>query len=334
MSSFMVLRSYSDDLFIHLSDKCFIAQEEFKEIYFDLLDKDFFSEDEKKSLLCSLSGSIVKNIRQTGPVLLSLIEWGQKNKHDDLLVQTLLHKLDRFFYFTFRNFVNEIDIEKMDEGKIYCLLHEFYKFKISTEDSSSSIFKQSVYPFRTVLSKAIIFILIVNSTNLSYKEKIKHSVYYLDKIKRELFEIKKALTDCTISDIKIDEFIEILQVYSVAEPLLKTSFLKKIFTNISIVFACTMVIILVVYFSLPHLIEPVRAYSNDLAKKMETVVAKTEGYKNGFLDYLEGHWYTRWAVGSRNSQKKESVLPNSSTVGMHPEQPDSNKGKKWKWPWG
>lgn len=300
------LRGYSDDLFTHMDDKCLIAQEEFEDLYKALLEKDFFSEDGKKLIL---QDPIDKNILQTGPILLNLIEWGQINKQDDPMVQLLLQKLGRYFYFAFRDFVNEIDIERTDKGRFYNLLHEFYKFKIQNETRSNNLFQQPLYPFRATLSKALIFILIVNSANLSYKEKIKHSVYYLDKIKRELFEVKKTLSGCSLKDEEIDEFIEFLQVYSVAEPLLKPSFLKTFFKIISVVFACMVVIVLVVYFSLPYLIKPVRAYSDDLAKKMETAVAKTDEYKDGVLDYLESHWYTSWMVGSRDKKKKEDAKP-------------------------
>ena len=306
MSSSPVLRGYSDDLFTHMDDKGLIAQEEFEDLYKALLEKDFFSEDGKRFIL---KDSIDKNILQSGPVLLNLIEWGQKNKQDDPMVQLLLQKLGRYFYFAFRDFVNEIDIERTDKGRFYSLLHEFYKFKVQNETRSNDVFQQPIYPFRATLSKALIFILIVNSANLSYKEKIKHSVYYLDKIKRELFEVKKTLVDCFLKDEEIDEFIEFLQVYSVAEPLLKPSFFKNFFKIISVVFACMVVIVLVVYFSLPYLIKPVRAYSDDLAKKMETAVAKTDEYKDGFLDYLESHWYTSWMVGSRDKKKKEDAKP-------------------------
>lgn len=306
MSSSPVIRGYSGDLFTHLDDKSLVALEEFKDLYRDLLGKGFFSEDGKKIIQ---KGSIDKNILQSGPVLLNLIEWGQKNKQDDPMAQLLLQKLGRYLYFAFRNFVNEIDIEKKDKGRFYCLLHKFYKFNISNATRSNDLLQQSVYPFRATLSKAMIFLLIVNSTDLSYKDKIKHSVYYLDKIKRELSAVKKTLVGCSLKNEEIDEFIEFLQVYSVAEPLLKPSFLKTFFKIMSIVFACMVVIVLVVYFSLPYLIKPVRAYSDDLAKKMESVVAKTDEYKDGFLNYLGSHWYTSWMVGDRDKKKKEVSKP-------------------------
>ncbi|MFH1254361.1 MAG: hypothetical protein V1646_02940 [bacterium] len=270
MSSSPALRSYSDDLFTHLDDKSLIAQEEFEEFYRDLLAKDFFSEDEKRLIL---KGSIDKNIIQSGPVLLNLIEWGQKNKQDDPMAQLLLQKLGRYFYFAFRDFVNEIDIEKKDKGRFYCLLHKFYKFKISNETRSDDVFQQSIYPFRATLSKAMIFLLIVNSTELSYKEKIKHSVYYLDKIKRELFEVKKTLADCSLKDEEIDEFIEFLQVYSVAEPLLKPSFLKTFLKIMSVVLVVFIVVCVVIWFVAQNSGTTVKDWSigllNDFLKGLE-----------------------------------------------------------------
>ncbi len=245
MSSSPVIRGYSDDLFTHLDDKSLVALEEFEDLYRDLLEKDFFSEEEKSLIL---KGSIDQDILKSGPVLLNLIEWGQKNKQDDPMAQLLLQKLGRYFYFVFRNFVNEIEIEKQDKGRFYCLLHKFYKFNISNKTRSNDVLQQSIYPFRATLSKAMIFLLIVNSADLSYKEKIKHSVYYLDKIKRELFEVKKTLVGCSLKNEEIDEFIEFLQVYSVAEPLLKPSFLKTFFKIMSVVIVVCVIACVVIWF--------------------------------------------------------------------------------------
>lgn len=245
MSSSPALRGYSDDLFTHLDDKSLIALEEFEDLYRDLLEKDFFSEEEKRLIL---KGSIDQDILKSGPVLLNLIEWGQKNKQDDPMAQLLLQKLGRYFYFAFRDFVNEIDIEKQDKGRFYCLLHKFYKFNISNTTRSNDELQQSIYPFRATLSKAMIFLLIVNSADLSYKEKIKHSVYYLDKIKRELFEVKKTLVGCSLKNEEIDEFIEFLQMYSVAEPMLKPSFLKTFLKIMSVVIILCVIACVVVWF--------------------------------------------------------------------------------------
>ena len=286
MSSSPALRGYSDDLFTHLDDKSLIAQEEFEDLYKDLLNKDFFSEDEKKLFL---KGSIDKNILQSGPVLLNLIEWGQKNKQDDPMVQLLLQKLGRYFYFAFRNFVNEIDIEKQDKGRFYCLLHKFYKFNISNETRSNDVFQKSTYPFRATLSKAMIFLLIVNSADLSYKEKIKHSVYYLDKIKRELFEVKKTLANFSLKDEEIDEVIEFLQVYSVAEPLLKPSFLKNFFKIMVGIIVVCLIACIVIYFifkkSGKNAIEAAKRLLDDAISYLE---AKEKNSKlvSGACDFL------------------------------------------------
>lgn len=330
MSGSPALRGYWDDLFIHLDDKLLIAQEEFEEIYRALLEKDFFSEDEKKLIL---KGAIDNNILETGPVLLNLIEWGQKNKQDDPMTQVFIHKLNRYFYFVFRNFVNEMDIDKKIKGPFYDLSLELYKFKISNESSSSAVFQQFIYPFRSTLSKAMLFILIVNSTDLSYEEKVKHLVYYLDKIKRELIEIKKTLTGCSLKDDDIHKFIEFLQVYSIPEPLLMVKHFKFIFKAMAVIFACMIVIVLVVYFSLPYLIEPVRTISDDWAKKVEGAVAKTEGYKDGLLDYLASHWYTRWAVGARDIKKKEDPKTAQHDVDPQPAKQAPNNDRTGMWMW-
>jgi hypothetical protein len=142
-------------------------------------------------------------------------------------------------------------------------------------------------------------------------------VYYLDKIKRELFEIKKSLINCSLKDEDIDKFIEFLQVYSIPEPLLMVKHFKFIFKAMAVIFACMMVIVLVVYFSLPYLIEPVRAYSDDLAKKMEVTVAKIEELKDDTADKIDSHWYYRWPLGwvsglLRKGDKKKKNDPNPS----------------------
>ncbi len=265
MAGSSALQGYSDDLFTNLDDKLLIAQGEFEEMYKDLLEKSFFSEDEKKLIL---EETIDTNVLKAGPVLLNLIEWLQRNRQEAPEAQILLHKLGRYFYFVFRNFVNEIDVDKKIKVQFYDLLHDLYKFKIPNDTSSNFVFQQFSYPFRATLSKAMLFILIVNSTDLSYKEKVKHIVYYLDKIKRELFEIKKALSVCSLKDEDIDKFIEFLQVYSVAEPLFKPSFLKTFFKIMVVLFIIFVVICVVIYFVVKQSGKRVEAYAEDWLEKL------------------------------------------------------------------
>lgn len=230
--TFSLLNAYSDDLFIPLIDKADRARVEFNEMYKCFLEQNpeiFKDSSEMFSENFKLKPNISGRILDTGPVLLSLIEWLDKNKKDDAARLLLFRKLNRFLYLEFRHFVGHLNVNKKYEGRLVGLLHNFYKFKIPARAGSGEEKLKYEFPFQATISKAMLFILIVNASSLNYDEKVENVAYFLDKIRRELLEIKKCYADdCNIRTSDVSDFVELLQTYAAKEPIIAPNYLKRI----------------------------------------------------------------------------------------------------------
>ena len=226
------LNAYSDDLFIPLIDKADRARVEFNELYKYFLEQDpevFKDSSEKLSENFKLKPNLTGRILDNGPVLLNLIEWLDKNKKNDIAGLLLLRKLNRFLYLEFRHFVGHLNVNKKYEGRLVGLLHNFYKFKVPAKVGSVEEKLKYEFPFQATISKAMLFILIVNASSLNYDEKVENVAYFLDKIRRELLEIKSHYSDgCNIRTADVNDFVELLQTYAAKEPLLGPNYLKRI----------------------------------------------------------------------------------------------------------
>lgn len=230
--TFSLLNAYSDDLFIPLIDKADRARVEFNELYKYFLEQNpevFKDSSEKLSENFKLKPDITGRILENGPVLLNLIEWLDKNKKNDVASLLLLRKLNRFLYLEFRHFVGHLNVNKKYEGRLVGLLHNFYKFKVPAKSGSAEEKLKYEYPFQTTISKAMLFILIVNASSLNYDEKVENVAYFLDKIRRELLEIKSRYSDdCNIRIADVNDFVELLQTYAAKEPIIAPNYLKRI----------------------------------------------------------------------------------------------------------
>ena len=226
------LNAYSDDLFIPLIDKADRARVEFNELYKYFLEQDpevFKDSSEKLSENFKLKPNITGRILENGPVLLNLIEWLDKNKKNDVAGLLLLRKLNRFLYLEFRHFVGHLNVNKKYEGRLVGLLHNFYKFKVPAKSGSAEEKLKYEFPFQATISKSMLFILIVNASSLNYDEKVENVAYFLDKIRRELLEIKSRYSDdCNIRTADVSDFVELLQTYAAKEPILGPNYLKRI----------------------------------------------------------------------------------------------------------
>lgn len=233
------LNAYSDDLFIPLIDKADRARVEFNDMYKCFLEQNpeiFKDSSEMFSENFKLKPNISGRILDTGPVLLSLIEWLDKNKKDDAARLLLLRKLNRFLYLEFRHFVGHLNVNKKYEGRMVGLLHNFYKFKVPAKSGSAEEKLKYEFPFQATISKAMLFILIVNASSLNYDEKVENVAYFLDKIRRELLEIKSHYSDgCNIRTTDVNDFVELLQTYAAKEPVLGPNYFKRIMISIAVI---------------------------------------------------------------------------------------------------
>ncbi len=235
------LSAYSDDLFIPLLDKVDRAKLEFNDLYKYFLDQnpeEFKASNENFKLKSNITGHILEN----GPVLLNLISLLNKNKKNDSIGLLLLRKLNRYLYLEFRHFVGLLNVNKKYEGRLIGLLHDFYKFKVPAQVGSIEESLKYEYPFQATISKAMIFILIINASSLNYDEKVENVAYFLDKIRRELLEIKKCYDNCNLRIADVNDFVELLQTYAAKEPILGPNYLKRIFIAVIIVAAIILVV--------------------------------------------------------------------------------------------
>jgi len=237
---FLGLSAYSDDLFMPLVDKADKAKIEFQDLYKYIMDQGGFAQspDERFDLDSNITGHILDN----GPVLLSLIDWLDKNKQDDAIGLLLLRKLNRYLYLEFRHFVGQLKVNKKYEGKLVGLLHDFYKFKVPAKIGTVEEKLKFSYPFQAALSKAMVFILIVNGSYLGYDEKVENIAYYLDKIRRELIGIKNSHENCTLRTTDVNDFIELLQTYATKEPLLGPNYMKRILVTVAVIAVIALVV--------------------------------------------------------------------------------------------
>jgi hypothetical protein len=233
-----------------LIDKADKAKVEFQDLYKYVMDQGGFSSNPDKKF--ELDSNITGNILDNGPVLLNLIDWLDKNKKDDATGLLLLRKLNRYLYLEFRHFVGQLKANKKHEGKLLGLLHDFYKFKVPAKVGTVEEKLRFSYPFQAALSKAMLFILIVNGSCLSYNEKIENIAYYLDKIRRELIAIKDCHESCGLNTEDIKNFIELLQTYATKEPFIGPKGMKRILITVAVI----AVVVLAVWFVYKKLIEP------------------------------------------------------------------------------
>lgn len=258
------IKSYSDNLFEHLDNKTEAAQQEVETLYQELFNQEYFPQDNKDESLV-LKYKINSNPLQTGPVLINLIEWIQKNKPYDPIGQIFIKKINRYLYLTFRELISNFIAEKKCNAHLLGLLHKFYKFNIPTENQSEESLKKVTYPFQPILSKTVIFIFTVNSTNLAYPKKVEHITYFLDKIRREIHEVKKNILECSLTDEEFDEFIEMLQTFAAKEPIIRPNYPKILLITLTVI----VVIVIVVYALIHFVISPiVRKISRNLLESL------------------------------------------------------------------
>lgn len=240
------LNAYSDDLFIPLIDKADRARVEFNDLYEYFLEQDpevFKDANQDLTESFKLKPNITGRILENGPVLLNLICWLDKNKKDDAVGLLLLRKLNRFLYLEFRHFVGHLNVNKKYEGRLVGLLHNFYKFKVPAKAGSTEEKLKFEFPFQAAISKAMLFILIVNASSLDYDEKVENVAYFLDKIRRELLEIKSRYADdCNLRTAHVNDFVELLQTYATKEPILGPNYMKRIIIIITIIAAIALVV--------------------------------------------------------------------------------------------
>lgn len=240
------LNAYSDDLFMPLIDKADRARVEFNEMYKYFLEQNpeaFKASNQDFSENFKLNSNITGHILDNGPVLLNLISWLDKNKKNDAIGLLLLRKLNRFLYLEFRHFVGQLNVNKKYEGRLVGLLHNFYKFKVPAQVGSAEEKLKYEFPFQATISKAMLFILIVNASSLNYDEKVENVAYFLDKIRRELLEIKKCYSDdCNLRTAEVSDFVELLQTYATKEPLLGPNYMKRIIIAVAIIAVIAIVV--------------------------------------------------------------------------------------------
>ncbi len=293
--TFSLLNAYSDDLFIPLIDKADRARVEFNEMYKCFLEQNpeiFKDSSEMFGENFKLKPNISGRILDTGPVLLSLIEWLDKNKKDDAARLLLLRKLNRFLYLEFRHFVGHLNVNKKYEGRLVGLLHNFYKFKVPARAGSGEEKLKYEFPFQATISKAMLFILIVNASSLNYDEKVENVAYFLDKIRRELLEIKKCYADdCNIRTSDVSDFVELLQTYAAKEPLLGPNYLKRIIITVAIIG----VIALVVWLAMNKTVR-------------DTVFGKLKDGGNYIYDAVIDPWATKIAEKMYDNKKINEAL--------------------------
>jgi hypothetical protein len=265
------LNASSDDLFMPLIDKADKARVEFNELYKYFLEhspevlsdsNEIFSNNFK--LKPNISGRILDN----GPVLLNLISWLDKNKKDDPVGLLLLRKLNRFLYLEFRHFVGHLKVNKKYEGRLVGLLHNFYKFKVPAKLGSAEEKLKYEFPFQATVSRAMLFILIVNASSLNYDEKVENVAYFLDKMRRELLEIKSRYSDdCNLRTADVSDFVELLQTYAAKEPILGPNYLKRILI-ISLVIGLIALVIWIVWTKVVPNWDDILDYSGNRAHEM------------------------------------------------------------------
>lgn len=228
---------------IPFHEKLFDARESFQNVYYELVKKGYFDTLYNNNLI--FSTDFDSAFPRNGATLLALTEWLEKNQDSES--QFLLKKMNKFFGLQFHRFICKIDVPKSELGVVSNSFHTLYGHKISTIDPSFE-----THPFRSTLSKAMIFLLMMEFGDKNYQQKKENIVYFMEGVRNKLIKINRSLSnEMQVSQDHFDIVINHIESYALREPLIKPVNIKLIIFFVTLGIAVTTLVVWVVFYKIP-----------------------------------------------------------------------------------
>jgi hypothetical protein len=216
-----------------LSEELAFAEQDLKAYYYQLLQGGFFSQQYNNNVLVS-NLSLTHGVQGGAGILLRLIFFLEKKNDQD--AHLLLKKINKFFFLKMHRLIAEGDLQKRSSQKILSCLADLYGHKIVTPEGITE-------PFRTVLTKMLIVLIMINDGQVSYASRKETMILHMNKLKQELLSINNTLGVQKIDQDIIKDFTTLVAIHQTRKPMIQPSNYKNFFFIVTI---CA-VLIMVVY---------------------------------------------------------------------------------------
>ncbi|MFH1831957.1 MAG: hypothetical protein ABH827_04130 [bacterium] len=180
----------------------------------ELVKNDFFPKNFDNNLILD------PNVYGDQEKILQLIEYLDNNKNNSASTELLDHLNEFYHIWLYQFIISDILMPKDLSISLNTYYDELYNKKIITQKNDP------IFPFRTTLAKIMIYILIINGSNDSYRVKQQNLVYLLNIIKNELIEINDKLKN-QIPEQNIIELIKTLQAHTLDVPAIQPKNVRK-----------------------------------------------------------------------------------------------------------
>jgi hypothetical protein len=210
---------FSESLFTEKGIDAQIEQEQeaLEGRYYQLLENGYFPASYNNNLI--IDTSLTYNVTKEGQVLLTLIQWLEKQDDRDSVY--LLKKINKLFFLRFHQLMYGMKLSKEERAWSLQRFQDLYRFKAPMGNVVKT-------PFRTMMTKVLLLIYITNASEMGYEKKQETMAYVLDKVKKEMILVNRQLDNSyKLSEDSIKDFVTMLEVYAVKEPIVKTNSLKK-----------------------------------------------------------------------------------------------------------
>ena len=267
------------------------VREEFEDLYYKLVKEKYFDINYSNNLILNIK--TVNYSLQTALELLKLIQWlSHKN---DLNSRYLLKKLNKYLFLHVNHLLQKLDNQKTQSGMHIGTLHDLYYFTSQAPDGLK------VHPFRTSIAIAILVIFINNLEDKYYEEKKETCSLELALVKKELLKIRAQYSECTIPEKDIKKFFIFLNTYTIKEPIVQTSHIKKYIIYTLITASIVIIVIIIWKFIYEE-------------QWHQWLISKWEGFKAGTQEWIHGVWVQQ---AEATADVLQARAPNIITNAVH-----------------
>ena len=221
------------------------AKESFIGSYFNLLKQGHFSSMQEGVSPYSnnliISADVDSYFPQNGPIILALIEWLQRDENS--VSKFLLRKLNKYFYLELHSFISQqMEIPQEERAELLGAVHSLYRYEVDNRDCKGPKESRFSYPFQSVLSKISIAIyMVVYNSEMYYYERRESVVYYFEKLRTEIIDINESLAN-PIEKYMVHRLMLLFEAYTIQEPVVKRTNLKRAFIITGIVLSVAAVL--------------------------------------------------------------------------------------------
>ena len=206
-----------------------IAKKEFLNDYYGYLQVDpKFLEDESYVnnlvILCDLD----RNFPENGTILLALIN--QLEKINDAPSRYLLSKLSKLFNLEFHDFICRMELPKEKQASLYKSYYHLNNHSVTQQDGE-------IYPFRVLLTKTIVSFFVIHYSQTNFNQKKSSWILTLEKLRKKMHRLNKTLGDNSVSSEIINDFSDLVEAYSLTEPLVQPKKARRLILQSLIIIA-------------------------------------------------------------------------------------------------